>query len=42
MRLEYVVVGLVLMMIILAVAITMLGGAGEGLKFVADLFSTKA
>lgn len=38
MRLEYVVITFVIMLIVLIVALTMLGGAKEGLGFLLDWF----
>ena len=40
-RIEYVIVGFVLLLVLLLVAITMLGGVGNGMRFIAELFSRK-
>ncbi len=39
MRVEYIIVSFVILLIVLLIALAMLGGVGEGFKFIAGLFS---
>lgn len=42
MRIEYVIVGFVIMLVVLLVALSMLGGVSDSLGFIGNLFKKSA